>query len=232
MSKQFYFDALIMENVLSFCGNANKKVQPILTTGVYVVKKPQVIKKYNVIQIDDKWLHIKSEWKKGIQSVKKVKNKDPTQCESLGFSGFNKLECLFTEEEWNEEMKWRRHNGMSIPYRIYNLECGRDRMEPPLEILVATQESCELEHFVLWRQIQERVAFEKVYPYIQEVERIRNLRFQPQPNTQFGLNTLEQRVQIQQIKEIFKDLFDAHKEAEQARTRAVKLLKILKAEMK
>ena len=232
MSKQFYFDALILENVLSFCGPSIKEVQPVLTKGVYVVKKAHKIKKYQIIEIDSNWLHIKSEWKTGVVSVKKVRNKDPTECVALGFNEFNKLECLFTEEEWKDEQSWGRDRGMSIPYRVFNLEAGRSQMAPPLPLDEAMRGSAELEHLVLWRRIQERLAFEKVRPYLSLIASIENLKWRLDPITQTipRVNTPEQLAQIQSIKDLIKPLQAEAKKALSSHKRASDLLKILRAE--
>ena len=232
MSKQFYFDALILENVLSFCGQSIKEVQPVLTKGVYVVKKAHKIKKYQIIEMDSNWLHIKSEWKTGVVSVKKVRNKDPIECVALGLTPFNKLECLFTEEEWKAEQSWGRDRGMSIPFRIYNLKMDLPLLAEPLAIMDAMKDSDELEHLVLWRRIQERIAFEKVRPYLSLIASIENLKWRLDPITQTipRVNTPEQLAQIQSIKDLIKPLQAEVNKALSSHKRASDLLKILRAE--
>jgi hypothetical protein len=232
MSKQFYFDELVFANVLSFCSPSIKEVQPVLTTGVYVVKKAHSIKKYQIIEIDYNWLHIKSEWKQGVVSVKKVRNKDPTECVALGFNEFNKLECLFTEEEWKAEQYWAMDRGISIPYRIFNLEAGRSRMAPPLTLNEAMRGSAELEHLVLWRRIQERLAFEKIRPYLSRIADIESLKWRRDPITQTypRVNTPEQLAEIQTINDLIKPLQAENRIALSSRKRASDLLKILRVE--
>jgi len=226
MSKQFYFDELVFKNVLSYCAPSIKEVQLNLTIGVYVVKKPQMVKKYQIIEISSNWLHIKSEWKKGVVSVKKVGNKDPTECVALGLTPFNKLECLFTEEEWKAEKSWKRDIGMSIPFRIHNLKMDLPRFAEPLAIMDAMNDSVELEHLVLWRRIQERIAFEKVHPYLVQIAEIESLKWQRSP----PLNTPEQRATIQEIKDYIEPLQAEVKKAHSSHKRASDLLRILRAE--
>lgn len=164
-----YFSELIFENVLSFCGPSIKEVQPILTTGVYVVGKPKSMKKFNILEITPKWIVVSSKWKDEVR-IKKMRNTSLTELKTIGITPFNKLECLFTEEEWKTvkpigfvpyKISWRAVQNRlllcskSINYRIFNLQHERKRLDPPIPFFEAIRDSVELEHLILDREIKE-----------------------------------------------------------------------------
>ena len=182
-----YFSELILENVLSFCGPSIKEVQPILTTGVYVVGKPKSVKKFNILEITPKWFVVSSKWKGNEVQTKKIRNTSLTELKTIGITPFNKLECLFTEEEWktvkpNRETSWIVINNRlllctkSINYRIFNLQHERKRLDPPIPFFEAIRQESELEHLILDREIKEIEAeltltrnYEKVLSYDDDI---------------------------------------------------------------
>ena len=167
-----YFSELIFENVLSFCGPSIKEVQPILTTGVYVVGKPKSMKKFNILEITPKWIVVSSKWKDEVR-IKKMRNTSLTELKTIGITPFNKLECLFTEEEWKTvkpvdfvlgKTSWIAVQNRlilcskSINYRIFNLQHERKRLDPPIPFFEAIRQESELEHLILDREIKELEA--------------------------------------------------------------------------
>ena len=227
MSKQFYFDGLVLSCILSFCGPCRKPVGEFLTTGVYVVKKPQSVKKFHILEINEKWIVVSSEWKKGVVSIKKIRNNDPKESKTLGITPFNKLECLFEEKEWKSEKEWRRQAGISIPYRIFNLKKDLTPMCEPLPFFDAMLVSEELEHLLLWREIKERESAEEVdsaFYTQQSIERIKWTRGLT------GVSTPEELEAIRYLEGVLIPLRHEQRERTLQTRRAREMLKILNEE--
>ena len=142
----------------------------ILTTGVYVVGKPKSLKKFNILEITPKWFVVSSKWKGDEVRTKKIRNTSLTELKTIGITPFNKLECLFTEEEWKTvkpvgfvlgEISWNAVQNRlslcskSINFRIFNLQHERKRLDPPIPFFEAIRSPAELEHLILDREIKQ-----------------------------------------------------------------------------